>query len=103
MHMKIKKGDNVIVRTGKEKGKTGIIAKVFRATDQVIVDGLNKVKKHVKKTSVNKDGGVIEIAKPMHVSNVMIVDPKTKKASRIGKKKVGESYVRIARKSGQEI
>jgi large subunit ribosomal protein L24 len=100
--MKIKKGDNVIVRTGKDKGKTGSVAKVFPALDQIIVDGLNKVKKHVKKTG-SQEGGVIEISKPMHVSNVMIVDPKTKKPSRIGKKRVGEKYVRIARKSGQEI
>jgi large subunit ribosomal protein L24 len=98
--MKIKKGDNVIVRTGKDKGTTGVVIKAMPKTNQVIVEGVNIKKKHIR---VQQGEGIVDMAKPIDVSNVMIVDPKTKKASRIGKKKVGEKYVRIAVKSGQEI
>jgi large subunit ribosomal protein L24 len=101
--MKLKKGDNVIVKAGKNKGATGKISKVFFATDKVIIEGVNKAKRHVRAKNKNEKGSMIEIEVPMHVSNVMIIDTKTGKGTRIGKKEVGGKMVRFAKKSGQEI
>lgn len=101
--MKLKKGDNVILITGKDKGKKGKILKVFPVSNKVVVEGLNMVKKHQKPKKGGEKGTTINISMPIHSSNVMILDPKSGKASRIGKKKIGEKIVRIARKSGQEI
>jgi large subunit ribosomal protein L24 len=101
--MKVKKGDKVIVVTGKEKGKTGIISRVLSEKNQVIIDGLNLKKKHQKANREGKTGQIIEIAAPFNASNVMVLDPKTKKRTRVGKKLIGEKFVRIARKSESEI
>jgi large subunit ribosomal protein L24 len=101
--MKIKKGDNVIVLAGKNKGQKGEITKVISETNKVIVGGINKVKKHLKPKSRDQKGTTIEIEAPINASNVMVLDPKTGKQTRIGKKKVGDKNVRIARKSGQEL
>lgn len=101
--MKLKKGDNVIVITGKDKGKKGKIVRVFPEVNKVVVEGLNMMKKHQRPRKSNEKGQMINIAMPMNASNVMILDPKTGKASRIGKKELGDKMVRIARKSGQEI
>ncbi len=101
--MKLKKGDNVIVVTGKDKGKKGKIARVLVEKNRVVVEGVNMMKKHQRPRKSGEKGQVLSIAMPMHVSNVMIVDPKTGKGSRIGKKKVGDKMVRVARKSNQEI
>ena len=101
--MKLKKGDNVIIVTGKDKGKKGKIAHVFPAENKVVVEGLNMMKKHQRPRKSGEKGQMINIAMPINASNVMIVDPKTGKGSRLGKKKVGDKMVRIARKSNQEI
>jgi len=101
--MKLIKGDNVIVIAGKDKGKKGKITRVLPKENKVIVEGLNMVKKHQRPRKSNEKGSVINISLPMNASNVMVVDPKTGKGSRIGKKTVGDKIVRIARKSGQEI
>ena len=101
--MKLKKGDNVIVVTGKDKGKKGKIARVLVEKNRVVVEGVNMMKKHQRPRKSGEKGQVLSIAMPMHVSNVMIVDPKTGKGSRICKKKVGDKMVRVARKSNQEI
>jgi len=101
--MKLKKGDNVIVKTGKDKGKTGKIVRVLVSKNRVIVDGLNVVKKQQKPRRSNEKGSIVNISMPIHASNVMLVDPKTGKATRLGKKKVGDKMVRIARKSNQEV
>lgn len=101
--MKLKKGDNVIVIAGKEKGKTGKIIKSIPKDRKVIIEGLNMLKKHRKPRRSGEAGSIVSVAMPIDVSNVAIVDPKTGKASRIGKKKVGDKTVRISRKSGQEI
>jgi large subunit ribosomal protein L24 len=100
--MKIKKGDNVIVTAGKDKGKKGKIMKTFPSLNRVLVEGINMKKKHVKPRGGTK-GSTIELAMPMHASNVMLIDPKSGKATRTGFKTVGDKKVRIARKSGQEI
>ncbi len=100
--MTIKKGDNVIVITGKSKGTKGKVLQVI-AGGKVIVDGVNKVKKHQKARAGASVGQIIEKMLPINASNVMIVDPKSGKQTRIGKKMVAGKNVRIAKKSGQEI
>jgi large subunit ribosomal protein L24 len=101
--MKLKKGDNVIIITGKDKGKKGKITKVSVKDNKIIVDGLNMVKKNQRARKQGEKGSIISISLPMNASNVMIVDPKTGKGSRIGKKLIGEKFVRVAKKSNQEI
>lgn len=101
--MKIKKDDNVIVLTGKDKGKKGKILHVFRERGKVIVEGVAVKKKHQKATSRGGKGSIIEKATPIHVSNVSLVDSKTGKPTRFGTKMVGEKKVRVSKKSGVEV
>jgi len=101
--MKLKKGDNVIIISGKDKGKKGKIVRVLVKKNKVIVEGINMTKKHQRPRKSGEKGQIINIAMPIHASNVMIADPKTGKGSRIGKKKVGDKFIRIAKKSSQEI
>ena len=101
--MKIKTGDNVIVITGKDKGKKGKILKVFTGTGKVIVEGLNVIKKHQRSRKSDSKGQIVLKSMPMYASNVMLIDPKTGIQTRVGKKLVGGKMVRIAKKSGQEI
>lgn len=101
--MKFKKGDNVIVIAGKNKGQKGQILSVLRDSNKVLVDGVNKVKKHLKPKTKSEKGSIIEKESPINASNVMIIDPKTGKQSRIGKKKVADKMVRIATVSKQEL
>ncbi|MDD5050354.1 MAG: 50S ribosomal protein L24 [Candidatus Pacebacteria bacterium] len=101
--MNIKKGDNVIVMTGKDKGKTGTVVRAFPKLSTLIVEGINKHKKHQRPRKEGEKGQTVEKSFPMHASNVMIVDKKSGKGTRVGSKMVGEKKVRIARKSGQEI
>lgn len=101
--MKLKKGDNVIIIAGKDKGKKGKLIKVLPSLNKVVIEGLNILKKHQRPRKTGEKGQVIKIAMPIHASNVLIVDPKTEKGSRIGKKKLGDKMVRITRKSNQEI
>ncbi len=76
--MKIKKGDNVIVIAGKEKGKKGVISRALPREDKVVIDGLNLRKKHIKARKSGEKGQVVEVASPIHVSNVQLVDTKGK-------------------------
>lgn len=101
--MKIKKGDEVIVLTGRDKGTKGEVLKVLPADSRVVVQGVNVVKKHQKPTQFSA-GGIVEKELSIHVSNVAVVDPKSGDASRVGYKvnKDG-SKVRVAKKSGEEI
>ncbi len=101
--MKLKKGDNVIVRAGKDKGKSGKIVRVLVSQNRVVVEGLNVMKKQQRPRRSNEKGSIVNISMPMHSSNVMLIDPKTGTATRLGKKKVGDKMVRIARKSNQEV
>jgi large subunit ribosomal protein L24 len=101
--MKLKKGDNVIIIAGKDKSKKGKIVKVLPALNKVVVEGLNLTKKHQRPRKSGEKGQIIKIAMPIHASNVQILDPKTEKPSRIGKKEVGGKMVRIVKKSNQEI
>lgn len=101
--MKIKKGDMVVVITGKERNKTGKVMRVLRKTNRVVVEGLNKVIRHMRKTKTQA-GQKVSFEAPMHVSNVMVLDPKTKKGTRIGYKvtKDGKKE-RIAKKSNSVL
>ena len=101
--MNLKTGDKVVVITGKDKGKQGKIIKTLRAENKVIVEGLNMIKKHVKPNGQNA-GSIVETEAPIHASNVMIIDPKTNKGTRVGHStdKKGKK-IRIARKSNENI
>ena len=82
--MYLKKGDKVQVIAGKDKGKTGTILKTLKAESRVIVENVNIIKKHMKPDGAGNEGGIIEMEAPIHSSNVMIIDPKTKKPTRVG-------------------
>ncbi len=99
--MKIKKGDNIIVITGKDKGKTAKVVKALPREDMVIVEGVNMKKKHERARKSGSKGQIVEKAMPIHVSNVMLLEDK--KRVRTGKKLIGEKKVRISRKTGNEI
>ena len=99
--MKIKKGDNVIVIAGKDKGKTGKVVKAIPADSKVLVEGINVLKRHRKARRSGEKGQVVEMAMPVHISNVAIVVDG--KATRVGKKVIGEKKVRIDKKTGKAI
>jgi len=100
--LKIKKGDKVVILTGKDKGKTGEVKRVIPSDLQVIVQGINIQTKH-RKPSQTSPGGLDKIEAPIHVSNVALADPKTSKPTRVGYKMVGDRKVRVARRSGETI
>jgi large subunit ribosomal protein L24 len=111
--MKFKKGDKVVVIAGADKGKQGTIARISTTSERLTLEGegLSKIKKHLKPSQSNPDGGIVQLEKPIHVSNVMLLDPKTKKPTRVGYKTVTKkvkkqdvtSVVRFAKKSGEAI
>lgn len=99
--LKVKKGDTVVVISGKEKGKQGEIIATEPKKERVIVKGLNLVKRHTKPSQSNPQGGIITKEAPIHVSNVMIIDPETKEPTRIKKVEQKDgSFARAAVKSG---
>ncbi|MGE5354609.1 MAG: 50S ribosomal protein L24 [Deltaproteobacteria bacterium] len=98
----IKKGDQVMVTEGDYKGKKGRVLEVFPKKYRAIVEGVNIIKKHQKPTN-NKQGGIIEREAPVHISNLMLVDPKSGEATRIGRKLVDGKLVRYSKKSGEII
>jgi large subunit ribosomal protein L24 len=100
--LKVKKGDKVVVITGRDKGKTGEIIEVQPTENRVKVRGVNMVKRH-QKQSMQTQGGIIEKEAPIHVSNIAHIDPKTQKPTRIGYRMDGENKVRFARSSGEKI
>jgi len=106
MKLKIKKGDTVKVISGAMVGQQGEVLEVNGKTQRVTIEGLtSKVKKHVKPQSdkENPDGGIVELNKSIHISNVMLIDPKTKEATRVGRKVVDGKIVRYAKKSGEVL
>jgi len=106
MASKIKKGDNVFILSGKDKGKTGKVLKVIKnlsQQDKAIVEGVNIVKKHTKQSATQK-GGIESIEMPIYMSNLSILDPKTSKPSRVGFKILKDGKkVRFAKKSGETL
>jgi large subunit ribosomal protein L24 len=102
--IKIAKGDTVIVIAGDDKGKTGKVLMVMPEKNRVIVEKVNFVKRHIKPTQRNTQGGIQEKEAPIHLSNVQLVDPKTGEPTRIGVKRPPEGgRERIARKSGESL
>src|SRR5690625_4205863 len=101
--MHVKTGDTVKVMTGKDKGKQGVILEAYPKESRVLVEGVNVVKKHAKPSQDNPQGGILNVEAPIHSSNVMIVDPKTGKPTRIGYKEENGKKVRIAKKSGEVL
>ena len=100
--LKIKKGDLVKVITGDNKGKVGRVLKVFPKEGRIIVEGVNLVKKHVKPSQENPQGGIIQVEAPIHISNVMLIDPETGEPTRVGRKRLENGkIVRYAKKSGK--
>ena len=99
---KIKKGDNVVVITGKDKGKTGAVLKVMPADSRVVVQGVNVAKRHTKPRP-GQPGGLVEKELSIHVSNVAHVDPKDNKPTRVGWKTVDGRKLRYAVRSGEMI
>jgi large subunit ribosomal protein L24 len=107
--MNIKKGDTVLIITGKDKGKEGTVSRALPQNSKVIVEGLNTVKKHVKPQGQTRQGGIIEKAMPLHVSNVMLKCPECKEATRVGhdRRPVGDDKkvrsVRVCKKCEKVI
>jgi len=103
MKMNFKTGDKVVVISGKDKGKEGKITSVLRKENKVVVEGVNVVKKHVKPNGQGA-GSIVEMEAPIHASNVMIVDPKTGKRTRIGHSidKKGNK-IRVSKKSNESL
>ncbi|PWG80003.1 50S ribosomal protein L24 [Pararcticibacter amylolyticus] len=102
--LKIRKGDLVQVIAGDSKGKQGKVLEVLLKENRVVVEGANMVSRHTKPNAANPNGGIIKKEAPIHVSNLMVVDPKTGKPTRVGRQKNAEGkLVRIAKKSGEEI
>ncbi len=100
---KVKKGDQVVVLTGRDKGKTGEIIEVRRDDERVVVRGVNMVKRHQRQTQTQQ-AGIIEKEAPIHVSNVALSDPKTGKPTRVGYKTLADGKkVRVAKASGETI
>ncbi|MFD6177700.1 MULTISPECIES: 50S ribosomal protein L24 [unclassified Isoptericola] len=111
---KIKKGDQVIVIAGRDKGKTGRVLEVLKDSDRIVVEGVQRVTKHVKAGQTargTRTGGIETVEAPIHVSNVMIVDPETKKGTRVGFRteqverdgRTRTVRVRVAKRSGKDI
>lgn len=99
--MYIKKGDTVIVTTGKDAKKTGTVLEILPKVNRVLVEGVNIIKKHQKPTQQNQAGSIIEKEAPIHASNVMLLDPKTNTPTRVGYMVNAEGKkVRVAKKSG---
>ncbi len=100
--MKIKKGDEVVVISGKYKGVKGKVLEARPSESRVVVEGVNRHKWHIKPTQ-EKPGQIVDREAPIHVSNVALVDPKTKKATRVGYKIDGDKKIRVTKKSGVEL
>ena len=107
--MSIRKNDQVIVRAGKDRGRTGRVKSVDLKKQRVYVEGVNIVKRHIKPRTLRDTqraqeiGGIVEMEGPIHVSNVMLIDPDSGEPTRVGVKREGGKRTRVAKKSGKEI
>ncbi len=100
---KIKKGDRVVVITGRNKGRTGEVLRVLRDKDRVLVQGVNMIKRHTAPSQASP-GGIMEKEAPLHISNVAHIDPKSSEPTRVGFKLIeGDRKVRFAKRSGEVI
>jgi large subunit ribosomal protein L24 len=101
--LKIKSGDTVTVIAGDHKGSEGKVLRVDREKNKVIVEGVNMVSKHTKPSAKNPQGGIVKKEAPIHISNIALVDPKSKKATKVGTKVEGDKKVRFSKKSNQVL
>ena len=101
--LKIKSGDTVKVIAGDHKGSEGKVLRVYREKNKAIVEGVNMVSKHTKPSAKNPQGGIVKKEAPLHISNIALIDPKSKKATRVGIKVEGEKKVRFSKKSNQVL
>ena len=110
---KIKKGDLVVVIAGKDRGQQGRVLEVLKDSDRIIVEGVQRVTKHIKPGTRRdqQSGGIVHVEAPIHVSNVMLVDPETKKGTRVGYRieqverdgRTRTQRVRVAKRSGKDV
>jgi len=100
---RIKVKDTVIVITGASAGKTGTVMKIDRVKQRVVVEGLNMVKKTVRRSQQVPEGAIVDKEMPIHISNVMLYDPKLKKGVRIARVKEGDKFIRVAKGSGHRF
>jgi large subunit ribosomal protein L24 len=103
MPARIRKGDRVIVITGKDKGKSGVVMEVRPREQRCLVEGLNIMKRHTKPRPPNEPGGVIERPAPIHLSNVALIDPRDGRATRIRIEEVDGRTVRVSSRSGERL
>jgi len=101
--LKIKSGDTVKVIAGDHKGLEGKVLRVDREKNKAIVEGVNMVSKHTKPSAKNPQGGIVKKEAPMHISNLSLIDPKSKKATKVGIKVEGDKKVRFSKKSNQVL
>ena|SRR3972149_599973 len=101
--MKIKKGDNVKILIGKDKGKTGQVERIYPVWEKVLVAGVNEFKRHIKSRARNQKSEIVTITKPLPVSNVALICTRCKRPTRVGYKEAKGNKVRICRKCGKEI
>ena len=101
--MKIKKGDNIIVLSGKDRGKEGVVVRAFPKKEEVLVEGVHVVKRHQRSNRRGQSGQIIERPMPIHVSNVALKDGKTGTPTRVGYVIEDGKKVRVARKSGEKV
>ncbi|WP_354701015.1 50S ribosomal protein L24 [Paraconexibacter sp. AEG42_29] len=105
--LKIRSGDDVIVISGKDRGKTGKVLRVDPKKNRVYVEGMNIIKRHQRPTQstdpVKAAGGVVEKEAPIHISNVQLIDPKSKKPTRVGISRDGGTRNRVAKRSGEKL
>jgi large subunit ribosomal protein L24 len=101
--LKIKSGDIVTVIAGDHKGSEGKVVSVDREKNKAIVEGVNMVSKHTKPSAKNPQGGIVKKEAPIHISNLALIDPKSKKATKVGIKTEGDKKVRFSKKSNQVL
>lgn len=99
----IKKNDTVVVISGEDRGKKGRVLEVFPEKQRALVEGVRIISRHTKPNAKSPDGGILKKEAPIHISNLMVADPKSGKPSRVGKKVQGNKTVRFAKKSGEVI
>jgi large subunit ribosomal protein L24 len=103
MKIKIKSGDLVRVNAGDHKGQEGKVLRVIRDKNKAVVEGLNMVSKHTKPSAKNPQGGIVKKEAPIHISNLSLIDPKSKEATKTGTRVEGDKKVRFSKKSNQVL
>lgn len=103
LKMKIKKGDTVVITSGKDKGKQGEVLRVIPKENRIVVDNIAMVKRHFRKAGRGQSGRIAERPASIHASNAMLLDPSSKKPTRVGRRMEGEKRVRVAKKSDSVV